>query len=155
METVKQNLINPSVVETYARAICEGKTQSEAYILSHPKTNGTGVNLRVMANRFHKRDDVQEAISKLKEEGRERWSEFRDELIGMLTEEIRTCYRDNSTLSPVMKQVDTVTRILGMDKQTVEVKADVRQAMDVESVAEKLNFLIAHAKSSAKADDGD
>lgn len=128
-------------VETFAQAVCAGKTQREAWRVATQNFRVGDASADVRACEFAKRPEVVQRIAEIRAATAERAQMSRDELVGMLTAEIRQCYRDNSTLLPVMKQVDCLTRVCGYDKQTIDLKAEVGAA-DPEAVAEKLNFLV-------------
>lgn len=141
-----QTLETENAVEIFAQAIIDGHTNMAAYRLGHPKCMTTNkAALAVRACAFGKRQDVRDRINELREEAAARHAGFRERLADMLIEEISECYRDNKTLSPVMKQVDCATRILGMDKQVVDVNAKVGAA-DSSTVTEKINFLAEAAR---------
>lgn len=135
-------------ISAFVQAILDGHRQADAYRMSHPSCKSTNDNaVRVRACEFAKHPDVQEALAAARRELLERHANFRDHLVEMLTEEIDTCYRDNHTLAPVMKQVEVATRVLGMDKQIVKVDGDVG-GFDRESVAANIQFLVDKAKGS-------
>lgn len=137
-------VVDKAVVEKYVQLVASGRSHAEAFKLTHPKNSQKPQTLKNTAYDFHNLPEVQARLAEVMKETGDKWSGFRDELIGYLTEEIRNCYRANETLSPVMKQVEQVSKILGYDKHTVEVKSAVG-AMDTESVTEKVNFLIVAA----------
>lgn len=138
-------IIDDNAIEIYAQAVASGKPHVDAYLLSHPKCKVRGKVLTVMAAKFHKRPQVKARLEAIKAETGDKWSGFREELLGYLTADIRHCYEVNKTLSPVMKQVEQVSKMLGFDKNTLEVKA-VSGALDTESASAKINFLIASIK---------
>jgi DNA-binding transcriptional regulator YbjK len=140
----ERSIADETAVDIFAEAVVDGKTQAEAYRLSHPNCKASHNTARVKGYEYAQRPVVRERIEELRRELHERHAGFRDKLIEMLTEEISTCYADNHTLSPVIKQVEVVTRVLGMDKQVIDLKADVR-AVDDSTAADKLNFLAQQA----------
>lgn len=128
-------------VETFAQAITSGLTQREAWRRSHPRSRCKDVVADVKACEFSRRADVQARVDELRQATAERAQITRDELVGMLSHEIRTCYAEAQSLLPVMKQVDCLTRVCGYDRQTLDIKAEVGAAND-ETIAEKINFLV-------------
>lgn len=138
-----------AAVERYVQMVAAGKSHVAAYQATHPNAKSRGKALAQAAHKFHGLPEVQARMNAVIRETGERWSGFRDELLGYLTDEIRRCYSDNATLSPVMKQVEQASKILGLDRQTVEVKASLG-CMDADAVDEKVNFLIAAAGRVAK-----
>lgn len=128
-------------VEEFAQGIASGLTQREAWRRSHPKSRCKNNVADVKACEFSRRADVIARIAELRAENAERSQITRDELVGMLSAEIRMCYAEAQSLAPVMKQVDCLTRVCGFDRQTLDIKAEVGAAND-ETVAEKINFLI-------------
>ena len=144
------NIDRETAINAFVQAILDGHKQADAYRIAHPRCQSTNNNsIRVRACEFAKHPDVQSALADARKELLERHANFRDHLIEMLQEEISACYRDNHTLSPVMKQVEVATRVLGMDKQTVTIEGDAG-AFDRESVASNLQFLVNQAKKGKK-----
>ena len=139
-------------VEEFAQAFVNGATQREAYIASHPNTKSQNANaLRVRACEFMKRPEVQARIQHLQAEAARHATLSRDELAEMMSEEIKRSYEEQGTLIPVMKVVDSFTRICGYDRQVVDVKANVTGAFDVEDAAAHLKFLLDKASKGAAA----
>lgn len=136
-------------IEIFCNAIIKGHTQGEAYRISHPQCRKTGCALRVEGYEFSHRPDVMERLEELRAEMRERHANFRDRLVDHLCVEIEQCWEDYATLAPVMKQVDTATRVLGMDKQVVDMNAKLGP-IDDDSAAEKINFLVKKAGGKGK-----
>lgn len=127
-------------VETFAQAMACGSSQREAYRRSHPRNHSQDRIIDQKASAFAKRADVRARIAELKGENAANAQMTREELVGMLTAEIRESWRGSRTTLPVVKLMDILTRVCGYDRQTVDVKAEVC-AVDPEAVAEKLNFL--------------
>ena len=132
--------------EQFAELVLNGMSQSDAYKKTHPDCHQSGNPLHVKACTFAHLPRVVAAMDRKREEMRERHLRFRDSLVNHLCDEIEQCWHDNRTLAPVMKQVDTATRVLGMDKQVVDVTAKVGP-IDSDSAVDKLNFLASKAKA--------
>lgn len=128
-------------VETFAQAMASGASQREAYRRSHPGNHCTDDKVDQKASAFAKRADVRARIGELTRENAANAQMTRDELVWMLTAEIRENWRDKRTTLPVVKLMDILTRVCGYDRQTVDIKAEVG-AVDAEAVAEKINFLV-------------
>lgn len=138
---------------TFAEEVVGGARLIDAYKKAHPRCGKSGNALRVAACEFGKHPTVVAILEDMRREMHERHLAFRDSLVDHLQEEIETCWRENRTLDPVMKQAALAADVLGMKKQIVDLNARVGP-IDEGTRTDRLEFLAKKAVEAQKGKGG-
>ena len=138
--------------ERFCQAVASGETLTAAYLAAGYRWSGKRSGLRVEASRLRNRPDVSNRIYQIMEETRKNWKYTREWLLEQL-EAAHNDARENKHSGAQVSALSVMTRILGEDKQNLNIEDTRLDHMDEKPAAfRSKRYDIAELVEAARTD---